>query len=127
MEKNKLSIIVNRMIENQNYLKNFINTNKSLAWGSDPLSRNKSKFVKYGLAFSEDGVIYNLCDESVKDCKKKKLNQNQSINLLRGEYKENNKIYYYLGKSYIESKYGKIENSEKKKIYNLGEIFLRYF
>ena len=100
VEVNKFEIakILLRTKENLNFIKSYLLRENKFKY-----RKNKNKIydnlaIKYGLAFSKDGYLYELCETKSK-CVLKNLNEEERIQILRGRYKKNEKNFYFAGPS----------------------------
>ena len=99
-------------------IKKYVGEERLLKWGVDPLDRYIDSSVKYGIAFSSDGINFQLCNIESSQCKFKSLDDSESIQLLRGLYNHNNLIYYYAGSKYDDYLKGKTKTNYPKKTTN---------
>jgi len=92
--------ILKNIKNNLQFLKKNVPGNQSISWGRDPLNKYVDSNNNYGMAFSNDGELFNMCDMKMKSCKNIFLNDKDSKKIISDKLRFNGIDYYYYGKNY---------------------------
>tara|TARA_Y100000589_G_scaffold51221_1_gene42679 strand:- start:2529 stop:4850 length:2322 start_codon:yes stop_codon:yes gene_type:complete len=102
LSEKEIDIILNNISNNIEILKNNLTKldYQNINWGRDPLKKFVDINNNYGIAFSEDGQLFNMCNMKTSSCKFVNLNSKDSENILSDKLNFEKINYFYYGKNY---------------------------
>ena len=110
----KLDQILKNMKNNINFLKNNLVDFQQISWGRDPLKKYVNYKNNYGIAFSKEGNLFNMCNMKIASCKNIYLNFEDSSKILSEKLNFEELDYFYYGKEYEYFKNPKLVISNKR-------------
>lgn len=110
----KLEQILKNIKNNINFLKNNLVDFQQISWGRDPLKKYVNYKNNYGIAFSKEGNLFNMCNMKISTCKNIYLNFEDSSKILSEKLNFEELDYFYYGKEYKYFNNPKLIISNKK-------------
>lgn len=111
----KLNGILKNIKNNINLLRNNLPNYQPISWGRDPLQKYVNNKNNYGVAFSKEGDLFNMCNMQISLCKNVYLNFENSSKILSDKLNFEELNYFYYGKEYEYFKNNKLVLSNKKR------------